>query len=207
MRGFEGFSFAVLLPALFASVLAFVIGHDIREAWRKRHRWAEAPLPSDFSAIKEVFKLAALSLWIILMLFVVYREMSFHYDLRSLQPKNIVEISVGEHHFTDQFSITQIVDALKSSEWYSSNHGGWGDETPIVLRTTSGNVWQMMVGYHFAQHGAVVIKSSQSNGRGWNLGEAFSPALPEVLEQLATPLSNCDIAHGHPCQISPTSAR
>jgi|ERR1051326_1082518 hypothetical protein len=202
MRGFEGFFFDVLLPAVFVGVFGFVIAHDIRKDWRNRHRRAEGSQPSVGSAILEFLKLTAVSLWMGFMLFMVYGELRFHYDLWALQPKNVTEISVGQHRFIDQPSISQIVTAMKSSEWYSVNHGGWGDEIPVVLRMTSGAVWQMRSGYHFAQHGAVVIKSSEPNGRGWQFGQVFSPALPGVLEQLGVPLSHCDTAHGQPCKIS-----
>ncbi len=207
MRGFEGFLFSVALPALFVGFFGFAIGADIRKDWRNRHRWAEGPQKSTYAAIKELLELAFVSVWMFLMLFVVYRGLRIHYDLWTLQAKNVEEITVGNRRFTDPPSITQIVTALKSTEWYRVNHGGWGDETAVVIRMASGTEWRMRAGYHFAQHGAVVIRSSQPSGRGWELGEVFSPALPTVLEELGAPLSRCDTIHGHPCGGSQSHTR
>ncbi len=205
MRGFEGFLADVILPALFVSLFCFAIGIAVRRDWRKRHQWSESAQQSVRSATKEFIKLAMILVWVILMFSVVYRDLRFHYDLWALQSNNVQEISVGGHCLTDRSSIAEIVTALKSSEWYSVNHGGWGDETSIVVKMTSGTAWQMRAGYHFAQHGAVVLRSSAPNGSGWHLGQVFSPTLPGILEHLGVPLSHCDIAHGHPCPISQTA--
>lgn len=198
MRGFAGFLFDVLLPALFLGFfgLAFAM---VRMDYRRRNLWPEGFQPSTVPALKKLFKLAAVSAWTIIMIFVVYRGLRIHYDLWALQPKNVEAVYVGGHRFTDQSSIAQIVTALKASEWYSVNHGGWGDETPIIVKMASGEEWQMMAGYHFAQHGAVILRSTGPGGSGLRLGQVFAPVLPNVLEQLGVPLSHCDTAHGRPC--------
>lgn len=202
MRGFEGFLFDVLLPALFIGLFGFAIAVEICMDWHRRHQWSEGSQPSTVLALKKLFQWAAVFVWIILMMFVVYRGLRIHYDLWALQSQNVEAISVGGHQFTDRSSIAQIVTALKASEWYSVNHGGWGDETPIILKMRSGKEWQIRAGYHFAQHGAVVLRSTGPSGGGWQLGQVFSPALPNVLEQLGVPLSRCATAYGHPCRSS-----
>lgn len=197
--------FAVLLPGLAASVVGFGITVGIRKSWQERHQWAERPQPRTIDIAKELVTLFGVLIWLMLLLEATYVHLRIHYDLWALQPDDVQEIKVGEQRFTDQASIGQIVDALKSSEWYSVNHGGWGDETPIFLRMASGTQWHLRAGYHFAQHGAVVLRSSQPHGGGWALGEVFSLALPKTLEQLGVPLSRCDTAHGHPCVPSTTA--
>jgi hypothetical protein len=199
MRGFAGFLFEVLLPALFLGFFGLAIAL-VRMDYQRRNRWPQGLQPSTVPAVKKLFKVAAVSAWMIIMIFIVYRGLRIHYDLWALQPKNVEAVDVGGHQFTDRSSITQIVSALKTSEWYSVNHGGWGDETPIIVKMGSGEEWKMMAGYHFAQHGAVILRSSGPNGSGLQLGQVFSPVLPNVLEQLGVPLSHCDTAHGRPCR-------
>ncbi|HEV8493967.1 MAG TPA: hypothetical protein VGR76_16935 [Candidatus Angelobacter sp.] len=199
MRGFAGFLFDVLLPALFLGLFGLAIAVVVRADRRRRHLWPESFQPSSVPALRKLFKLAAVSAWTIIMIFVVYRGLRIHYDLWALQPKNVEAVYVGGHQFTDRSSIAQIVTALKASEWYSVNHGGWGDETPVIVKMGSGEEWQMMAGYHFAQHGAVILRSSGPGGSGLQLGQVFSPVLPNVLEQLGVPLSHCDTAHGRLC--------
>jgi hypothetical protein len=198
MRGFSGFVL-VMLPGLFASLLGFGALVGIRKAWRDPHL-AEPSQARTIDIGKGLLASIAVLTWIALILSVSYAHLRIHYDLWALQVDDVHEIQVGEQHFLDRASKSLIVKALKSSEWYSVNHGGWGDETPIVFRMASGAEWQMRAGYHFAQHGAVVLRSSGPHGRGWELGEVFSLALPRTLEQLGVPLSHCDTAHGHPCR-------
>lgn len=200
MRGFAGFLFDVLLPALFLGFFSLAIAAVVRMDGRRPNLWPEGLQPSKVPALKKLFKLAAVSAWTIMMIFVVYRGLRIHYDLWALQSKNVETVYVGGHQFTDRSSIDQIVTALKASEWYSVNHGGWGDETPIIVKMESGEEWQMMAGYHFAQHGAVILRSTGPGGSGLQLGQVFSPVLSNVLEQLGVPLSHCDTAHGRPCR-------
>ncbi len=144
-------------------------------------------------------------MFIALMLTVSYSRFRLHYGLWTLKTQDVQEMKVGTRQFTDPTSIEKVVHDLKSSEWYSVTHGGWGDETAMVLTMRSGDVWQMQVGYHLTQHGAVILRSSEPGGRGWHLGELFSATLPQTLDKLGAPLSRCDMAHGHPCtaQTSP----
>lgn len=203
MRGFGGFLLDTLLPAVFVGLFGFATAVEICIDWHRRHQWSEGSQRSTVPALKNLVEWAAMFVWMTLMTFVVYRGLRIHYDLWALQSQNVEAINVGGHQFTDRSSVTQIVTALKASEWYSVNHGGWGDETPIILKMRSGNEWQVRAGYHFAQHGAVVLRSTGANGGGWDLGQVFSPALPNVLEQLGVPLSHCATDYGHPCRSSP----
>jgi hypothetical protein len=194
MRGFAGFVWDVLFPGLFASLIGLGILANIRRAPRKRDLAAKRPWRAGGPGT-----VILVMIFLVLPLSLTYVHLRIHYDLWTLQPADVQEIKVGERSFIDRTSISQIVGALKSCEWYSVNHGGWGDETPMVVRLKSGAVWQMNVGYHFTHHGAVVLRSSEPRGRGWPLGQVFSLTLPETLERLGVPLSLCDTAHGHPC--------
>lgn len=204
MRGLEGFIFSVLLPGLFGCLVGFGALFSIRKARRERQQRAERSQAQAIDVRTVLETLLVTLLFLVMPLSVTYAHIRIHYDLWALQPEEVQEIRVGEHHFTDRGSIRDIVSALKSSEWYSVNHGGWGDETPMVLRMASGLEWQMKAGYHFSQHGAVIRRSSEPNGRGWALGEVFSGALPDTLDHLGVPLSRCDTVHGHPCRTGAT---
>jgi|HubBroStandDraft_6_1064221.scaffolds.fasta_scaffold332522_2 hypothetical protein len=205
MRGFEGFVFSVLLPGLFASLAVLVTLVEVRRARRESPRRAEGAQAGAIHVRKGLKAGLVALIFLVMPAWVTYVHLRFHYDLWALQPEGVQQIQVGGQRFLDRSSITRIVKDLKSSEWYAVNHGGWGDETPIVLHMVSGADWQMRAGYHFTQHGAVVLRSSGSNGIGWALGEVFSLTLPETLEQLGAPLSHCDLAHGHPCRLSEVS--
>jgi hypothetical protein len=194
MRGFAGFLFEVLLPALFLGFFGVAIVAVVLIDRRRRNLWPEGFQPSTVPALKKLLKLAAVFVWAIMMIFVVYRGLRIHYDLWALQAKNVEAVYVGGHQFTDRSSITQIVSALKTSEWYSVNHGGWGDETPIIVKMGSGEEWKMMAGYHFAQHGAVILRSSGPNGSGlqiWTSVLACSAQCSGAIGRAAFALRYC----------------
>jgi hypothetical protein len=198
MRGFAGFALDVLLPGLFASFFGFGILVAVRKARRERRRREEQSQAPTFQ--KGLETLIVVLVFLLMPLSITYANLRIHYDLWALQPQEVQGIQVGERLFVDGASISRIVSAIKSSEWYSVNHGGWGDETSILIRFKSGAQWQMRAGYHFTHHGAVVLRSSGPHGTGWAMGQVFSVALPETLEQLGAPLSRCDTAHGRPCR-------
>ena len=194
MRDFSGFLYSVLLPAFAGSLFVFYFASGVQKGWQQSDR------SRTVNTGKERVTSIAIAILIPLALGAACARLSLHHDLRALHSYDVQEIDVGERRFTDQASIGRIVNSLNSCEWYSVNHGGWGDETPIVVKMNSGEKWQMRAGYDFFHRGAVVLRSSGPNGRGWALGEVFSLALPETLEQLGVPLSRCDTRRGHPCQ-------
>jgi hypothetical protein len=205
MRGFAGFALDVLLPGLFAvcfgSGMLAMIRRFRRDLASRQERRRSSILSESASVVWTILGISVFVLVLLVMpLTVAYANMRIHYDLWELRPLDVHEIQVGARHFTDSASISTIVAALKSSEWYSVNHGGWGDETPIIVKFESGTQWHMRAGYHFTQHGAVVLRSSAPHGSGWALGQVFSTTLPQILEQLGVPLSRCDTAHGYPCK-------
>jgi len=203
MRGFSGFLFEAVFPGLVALLFAFGIFVAIRKSWRERHEWAERPPAGTRNVFKEILSLLAFLLFIAVMIAGACSRFQFHYELWRLRTRDVQQIDIGTHRFSDAPSIQMVVQDLNSSEWYSVNHGGWGDETSVVLTMRSGAQWYMQVGYHFTQLGAVIRRSGGRQGSGWNYGEVFSATLPGTLEKLGMPLSHCDTAHGHPCAAQP----
>ncbi len=199
MRGFSGFLFEAVFPGLVALFFAFGIFIAVRKSWRERHEWAERPPARTRNVLKEILSLIAFLLFIAVMLAGACSRLQFHYGLWTLRAEEVQRIDIGTHRFSDSSSIHAVVQGLKSTEWYSVNHGGWGDETTMVLTMKSGAQWYMQVGYHFRQHGAVIRRSGGRQGSGWNYGEVFSATFPDTLEKLGVPLSHCDTVHGHPC--------
>jgi hypothetical protein len=138
MRGFSGFLFEAVFPGLIALLLAFGIFVAIRKSWRERHEWAERPPARTKGVFQEILSLVAFLLFIAVMLAGACSRFRYHYELWTLRSSDIQQIKIGTHRFSDPASIQMVVQDLKSSEWYSVNHGGWGDETSIVLTMKSG---------------------------------------------------------------------
>lgn len=207
MRGLGGFLLEGLFPGLIAILFAFGIFVAVRKSWRERHQWAERPPARTRNVLKEIITLVAFVMFITVMLGISYSRFRFHYELWVLRAQDVQEIRIGNSHVTDRSSIELVVHDLKRSEWYAVKQGGWGDETDLMLITTSGDQWQMQVGYHFTQHGAVILRSSEPHGGGWAMGQVFSQTLPQTLEKLGAPLSLCDTVHGHPCEAKPASPK
>lgn len=203
MRGFS----AILLEIIFPLVVAvFFIAAIVVSITRRRSK--PTPVHATNGAIakaKSVFITVFIALWCTLLVAHIGGKAWFKYQLTHLRPGDVHEIDVGTRRFTERDQIARIVADLNGCQWYAVNHGGWGDTTPLVVITRSGEHWWMQAGYHFTQKGAVLTRSSSSNGVGWNLGEMFSDRLPATLTSLGVPLSMCDTAHDHPCS-TPSAA-
>lgn len=198
MRGPSAFFFEVLLPGLVVSLFAFYIFKGIRKGWRGSRDSAE---PQPAGTRRDLGKIISLSAFV-MSIVLATAATSLRAQFWRLQSQDVLQIEIGTRSFTDASSIKMIVQDLNTSEWYTVNHGGWGDESSMVLTMKSGDRWYMQVGYHFTEHGAVIRRSSAQQGRGWNYGQVFSVTLPGTLEKLGVPLSHCDIAHGNPCVVS-----
>jgi hypothetical protein len=152
--------FEALLPCLFAVFFLCGMFVGIRKDWRNRRQWAENPPARSRDAFQEVVSIAAVLLFVSVVFAAVYSRFRLHYELWRLRSQDVQQIDVRSHRFSDASSIELIAHDLKSGEWYSVNHGGWGDETSIVITMRSGAQWYMQAGYHFAQNGAVIRRSS-----------------------------------------------
>jgi hypothetical protein len=82
MRGFSGFLFEALFPALVTLLFALGIFVAIRRSWRNRHEWAERPPARTRDVFKEILGLTAFLLFIAVMLTVAYSRFQFHHGLR-----------------------------------------------------------------------------------------------------------------------------
>lgn len=204
MRGISGFVFEALLPVLFAALFASGILVSFLKSCREGYQRVERPRARMTEVVRGIVSLVALLMFITLLLAATYSRFQLHYELWRLRSQDVQQIEIGNHRFSDGSSIEMIVKDLQSGEWYSVNHGGWGDETSMVLTMRSGTQWYMQAGYHLTQHGAVIRRSGGRRGSGWNFGQVFSVTLPETLEKLGVPLSRCDTVHGHPCATPPT---
>src|SRR5207245_4835961 len=116
MPGFEGFLFDVLLPALFIGLFGFAIAVEICMDWHRSHRWSEGSQPSTVPALKKLFQWAAVFVWMIMMMFVVYRGLRIHYDLWALQSHTVEAVSVVGHQVRDRSSISYNVSALNERD-------------------------------------------------------------------------------------------
>lgn len=87
-------------------------------------------------------------------------NISFHFldysRLRSFRPEDLVEIRVADHVVTSVQDIRVICASLKATEWFDSSHGGWGEELPLIFKTTTGREYTYRVAYYRVHPGAVI---------------------------------------------------
>lgn len=148
--------------------------------------------------MKAVGTLGLIILWSSFTVHIAWRTIHWHWTLAHLDFNQVSAVEVDGKRFEQPKEIAAIVKALNGSEYYSVNHGGWGDESHIAINLKSGGTILFKAGYHFQQHGAVLECTSLD--QRFVCGDAFNSALPAVLNELHAPLSLCDTAHGRPCQ-------
>lgn len=205
MRGFEAILLDIIIPALIVLLLVSAVAYGAWAPSARRSKFSQSLGTGPLRHVKGALFIVVMVLFAGGFLATTMSKAMFLYHLNHLASRDVAEIDVGSHRFKDEASIAPIVSALNRCEWYSVSHGGWGDETPIILKTSTGDYWWMRAGYHFAQHGTVLIRSSAPNGAGLNQGELFCTSLSDTLSALQAPLSVCDTAHGYPCPTPPTA--
>ena len=110
-------------------------------------------------------------------------QLGSHQVLSDLQPEEVALIQVGERSLSHPRDVSLVVGALQESEWFSSQHGGWGTTVPLTITLASGQKYGFPVGYYLRQEGAVIVFRRYIGGY-WDDGYAFSRRLPGVLKGL-----------------------
>jgi hypothetical protein len=106
--------------------------------------------------------------------------------LRSLPTAGLAQVQVGEVTLTAPEHLQAIAAALGRSQWFSSNHGGWGHMVPLRLRTRDGAEVLLRAAYYPRQPGVILYLGEQ--GHGLSFGYRFSAHLQEALRQAGAAL-------------------
>ena len=137
-------------------------------------------------------------LWAAAMCLTIYTRARFLYQLHSLKPEEIDSIEIGKHTFADRETVKSVVGALRKSEWFEANHGGWGDSIHLTLRKHSGDEVVLDLALYFRER-AAIVRPAPRPGTSYVVTDAISIPLLEVLEQVGVRLPDCDTGHGRPC--------
>jgi hypothetical protein len=117
------------------------------------------------------------------------RQFREHWRLGTLQLNQVSAIDVGGRVCTRTETISDIVRALKESQWFTSSDGGWASEVPLTIRLHSGEELRYRIAPYLKEQGAVIIFfSRQENGGETGYGYAFSRSLPAALVAAGAPL-------------------
>lgn len=111
-----------------------------------------------------------------------------HVFLKSLTADSVLQIRVGSRTLSERHEVSPIVDALRDRQWFSSTHGGWADEVPLVVILNTGQGRRFRVAYYLRQEGAIIAFSRGGNGSYWSDGYAFSRSLPRALKEVGVSL-------------------
>jgi len=188
--------FSALLPKLFFVLIASGFAVGLHEDWRPVLR-RQSPVTGRLLLVS-----ALALLWAGVMSQLFVRELYLHHKLSQLHADSVESIEVGSHTITDRNDISAIVNALNGAQWFTSNHGGWADEVPLVINLRTEGRQTYHVGFYLRQKGAVLVSMSSFDPKGarWSNGYAFYERLPEVLARIGVVLPDCQsIQKERPC--------
>lgn len=175
MIGSEASIFALFpLFGLLLLVTLFVIAVRRRERW-PAHKWVSIAFVSLVGSFYLIVSVAF--------------HVSDYHRIRSLRAGDLSEIRIGDNLITSPQDIESICSALQTTDWFESQHGGWGKEFPLVLKTAAGHEYSYRIAY-YKVHSGVVILRRIGGDQTYILGDVgFSSKLLEVLSRIGIHLS------------------
>jgi hypothetical protein len=93
-------------------------------------------------------------------------------------------IRIGNRVLTSEQDIEAICSVLRETEWFEVQHGGWGEELPMTVRTGKGHEYRYRIGYYKVHHDAVILHRVGGD-KTYLLGEVgFNSQLPGLLSRM-----------------------
>jgi hypothetical protein len=117
-----------------------------------------------------------------------YYQVQSRRVLQSLRADDVRQVRLGEQRIRRPEQIAAVVEALNRIDWFSSNHGGWGERQWLLVDLKSSGRLAFLVAKYHRQEGAIIHFGRPAGGGGFHDGYAFSASLPAVLEQAGAPL-------------------
>ena len=117
-----------------------------------------------------------------------YYQVQSRRVLQSLRAEDVRQVRVGKQRIRRPEEIARVVDSLNRIEWFSANHGGWGERQWLIVDLKSGERRSFIVAKYHREEGAVISFGRPAGGGGFHDGYAFSRALPATLEEIGVPL-------------------
>ena len=115
-----------------------------------------------------------------------YYQLKNRQTLKSLSAQKIESIKVGNKKITSPEEMALVVAELNKTEWFSSNHGGWAREIPLLIKHKSGEENEFSVALYRREEGGAIIRFQRNGffGSRASDGYAYSANLPETLKKI-----------------------
>jgi hypothetical protein len=133
-----------------------------------------------------------LTLGLVVLLFLVFanrflHNLSYYHELRTMSTGELSGFEIDGKLISNPQDVSNIVNALHESEWFSYNHGGAARKVTLTVHFKNGGLNTYPVGYYLREAGAVVeFRQRWANGVEVSYGEAFCRKLPAALESAGT---------------------
>jgi multisubunit Na+/H+ antiporter MnhG subunit len=90
------------------------------------------------------------------------RQNEFHNQLANLDPMQVTDVQIANTLITNRDDIYKITNALRHSEWFLSNHGGWTTLVPVKIGLKSQPDFNCNVACYLKKEGAIVFRGNDS---------------------------------------------
>ena len=116
------------------------------------------------------------------------REAREHFFLISITPEQVESFTIGTQQVTKPGEVSVLVQALQTSEWFSSHHDGWARPVDFRIKLKGGQERFFRVAAYLRAPGAVIDLGSSDIRHGPHPGYAFSKSLPGALTEIGITL-------------------
>jgi hypothetical protein len=164
LRGAASF-WVELLPLLFGAL--FILG--LLVVWRTLAPW------------KRLLATLALGAWLAFFVQRTLRRVETRQVLAELEPSAVERVELDGQELQKARDLVAILGALRHSEGFSVNHGGWSHPVRLRVTFTDGHARDFDVARYLREPGAVIAYVPPGSHPGEQEPLAFSPALPGAL--------------------------
>ena|SRR5579862_3918347 len=105
------------------------------------------------------------------------REFRQHIILSRLDSHEIRTVTIDSTEINDASQVACITEALRRSQWFSVNHGGWAEPVPLRILMKNGEEHEYRVATYLRTPGIIV----ELNTTGLHSGYAFNSELEGAL--------------------------
>ncbi len=113
-----------------------------------------------------------------------YYEANNHAIIAGLQAHDVSSIAVGDLVLTQPEQITEIVNILRSSQWYSPNHERRGTEVPMTVVLRNGQTMYFRLSRFSKEDNADLLFIRPRESGFWADGDALVPGLPSAIGRM-----------------------
>jgi hypothetical protein len=122
--------------------------------------------------------------------FRLVKQIGYRRALHNITADSVESVQVGDIKIQRHADVAAVINALRQSRWFTSEHGGWAEEVNLVIHFKSGDDQRYRIARYLRREGAVIDYVGQGDDSNFvrHYGYSFAEQLPDILQRLGAPL-------------------